>query len=178
MTSHDAGSHGTSLLRAMLPDRRFPFPKSLYAVEDALRFFIKDRPEATVLDFLRLPRVNLLIADDVGLGKTVEAGLVTRELLLRRRIDFIVITAPPAMTIQWRDELESKLGLSFDIIDRERLFLTATPHNGHSNSFSVTKKAKATQRLRVPVLTMSPELDPFTAAWKRELKRSGHSSLP
>ena len=70
---------------------------------------------------LRLPRVNLLIADDVGLGKTVEAGLVVRELLLRRRIDFIVIAAPPAMTIQWKDELESKFGLSFDIIDRERI---------------------------------------------------------
>jgi superfamily II DNA or RNA helicase len=70
---------------------------------------------------LRLPRVNLLIADDVGLGKTVEAGLVARELLLRRRIDFIVISAPPAMTVQWKDELESKFGLSFDIIDRERL---------------------------------------------------------
>ena len=70
---------------------------------------------------LRLPRVNLLIADDVGLGKTVEAGLVTRELLLRRRIDFIVIAAPPAMTIQWKDELEAKFGLSFEIIDRERI---------------------------------------------------------
>lgn len=51
MTSHDAGSHGTSLLRAIMPDRRFPFPKSLYAVEDALRFFIKDRSDAIVLDF-------------------------------------------------------------------------------------------------------------------------------
>jgi hypothetical protein len=61
---------------------------------------------------LRLPRVNLLIADDVGLGKTVEAGLVARELLLRRRIDLIVIAAPPAMTIQWKDELEAKFGLS------------------------------------------------------------------
>ncbi len=70
---------------------------------------------------LRLPRVNLLIADDVGLGKTVEAGLVTRELLLRRRIDFIVIAAPPSMTIQWKDELETKFGLSFEIIDRERI---------------------------------------------------------
>jgi ERCC4-related helicase len=70
---------------------------------------------------LRLPRVNLLIADDVGLGKTVEAGLVVRELLLRRRIDFIVIAAPPAMTIQWKEELESKFGLTFDIIDRERI---------------------------------------------------------
>lgn len=70
---------------------------------------------------LRLPRVNLLIADDVGLGKTVEAGLIVRELLLRRRIDFIVITAPPAMTVQWKDEFESKFGLTFDIIDRERV---------------------------------------------------------
>jgi SNF2 family DNA or RNA helicase len=70
---------------------------------------------------LRLPRVNLLIADDVGLGKTVEAGLIARELLLRRRIDLIVISAPPAMTVQWKDELESKFGLTFDIIDRERM---------------------------------------------------------
>lgn len=70
---------------------------------------------------LRLPRVNLLIADDVGLGKTVEAGLVARELLLRRRIDFIVIAAPPAMTNQWKDELEVKFGLSFEIVDRERI---------------------------------------------------------
>ena len=68
---------------------------------------------------LRLPRVNLLIADDVGLGKTIEAGLIARELLLRRRIDFIVVAAPPAMTLQWRDELEEKFGLSFTVIDRD-----------------------------------------------------------
>jgi SNF2 family DNA or RNA helicase len=42
-------------------------------------------------------------------------------LLLRRRIDFIVIAAPPSMTIQWKDELEAKFGLSFEIIDRERV---------------------------------------------------------
>ena len=51
MTSHDAGSHGTSLLRSLMPDRRFPFPKSVFAVEDALRFFVADKPHATVLDF-------------------------------------------------------------------------------------------------------------------------------
>ncbi len=65
--------------------------------------------------------VNLLVADDVGLGKTIEAGLVLRELLLRRRIDLAVVTAPASMTAQWRDELESKFGLSFIIIDRERI---------------------------------------------------------
>ncbi|MBK8809526.1 MAG: site-specific DNA-methyltransferase [Acidobacteria bacterium] len=50
-TAHDAGSHGTSLLRAIMPDRRFPFPKALYAVEDALRFFVKNKTEAVILDF-------------------------------------------------------------------------------------------------------------------------------
>ena len=70
---------------------------------------------------LRLPRINMLIADDVGLGKTIEAGLILRELLLRRRIDFVVVAAPPAMTLQWQDELETKFGLTFEVLDRERL---------------------------------------------------------
>lgn len=51
MPSHNSDTSGTKIVRALMPDRRFPFPKSLYAVEDALRFFVKDKPEATVLDF-------------------------------------------------------------------------------------------------------------------------------
>jgi ERCC4-related helicase len=70
---------------------------------------------------LLLPRVNLLIADDVGLGKTVEAGLIVRELLMRGRTDFILVAAPPSMTIQWQEELEAKFGLTFTIIDREHV---------------------------------------------------------
>lgn len=62
---------------------------------------------------LELPRVNLLIADDVGLGKTVEAGLIVRELLLRRRIELIVVAAPASMLLQWQDELAQKFGLDF-----------------------------------------------------------------
>jgi len=49
--AHDAGSHGTSLLERFIPGRKFPFPKSLYAVEDSIRFFLKDKPNAIVLDF-------------------------------------------------------------------------------------------------------------------------------
>jgi len=67
---------------------------------------------------LRLPRVNLFIADDVGLGKTIEAGLITRELLLRRRIDRIVVASPPAMLDQWQEEMETRFGLNFVILDR------------------------------------------------------------
>jgi adenine-specific DNA-methyltransferase len=50
-TSHSAEHYGTNLLKRLLPDRRFPFPKSMYAVEDCLRFFIEDKPHAIVLDF-------------------------------------------------------------------------------------------------------------------------------
>ncbi|MDE0658249.1 MAG: DNA methyltransferase [Gammaproteobacteria bacterium] len=49
--AHDSTQYGTRLLSQFLPRRKFPFPKSLYAVEDALRFFVKDNRDATVLDF-------------------------------------------------------------------------------------------------------------------------------
>lgn len=51
LPSHSAEQGGTKLLRTLLPDRNFPFPKSLYAIEDALRFFIANRPTAIILDF-------------------------------------------------------------------------------------------------------------------------------
>jgi len=49
--SHDATSHGTRILKELLPGRRFPYPKALYAVEDTLRFFIANKPNAIVVDF-------------------------------------------------------------------------------------------------------------------------------
>jgi hypothetical protein len=58
---------------------------------------------------LRLPRVNLLIADDVGAGKTVEAGLVLREMLLRRRVDFAAVAAPAGMVRQWQGRTRSQV---------------------------------------------------------------------
>jgi SNF2 family DNA or RNA helicase len=70
---------------------------------------------------LLLPRVNLFIADDVGLGKTIEAGLIATELLLRRRVREIVVACPPAMIGQWQDELEQRFGLTFEVLDREFL---------------------------------------------------------
>ena len=86
---------------------------------------------------LALPRVNLLIADDVGLGKTVEAGLIVRELLLRRRIDFIVVSAPASMLFQWQDELAQKFGLDFTIIDRDFLLKTRRERGFAANPWSL-----------------------------------------
>lgn len=49
--SHNARTGGSDLIKNLLPGRTFPYPKSLYAVEDALRFVVADRPDALVLDF-------------------------------------------------------------------------------------------------------------------------------
>lgn len=51
ISAHDATQYGSRLLKSFIPNRSFPFPKSLYAVEDALRFFVIERPDAIVLDF-------------------------------------------------------------------------------------------------------------------------------
>jgi SNF2 family DNA or RNA helicase len=68
---------------------------------------------------LLLPRVNLFIADDVGLGKTIEAGLIARELLMRKKVREIVVACPPSVLPQWADELETRFGLTFQVLDRD-----------------------------------------------------------
>ncbi|MDP1571933.1 MAG: DISARM system SNF2-like helicase DrmD [Vicinamibacterales bacterium] len=68
---------------------------------------------------LLLPRVNLFIADDVGLGKTIEAGLIVRELLMRQRVRRIVVAAPPSVLLQWKEELDQRFGLTFVVLDRD-----------------------------------------------------------
>jgi len=70
---------------------------------------------------LRMPRTTLLIADDVGLGKTIEAGLVVQELLLRHRARTAIVVCPASLQLQWRDELRDKFGLDFRIVDRALL---------------------------------------------------------
>jgi adenine-specific DNA-methyltransferase len=71
IASHDATQYGSRLLGDILPDRRFPFPKSLYAVRDTVRFYLDDKPNALVVDFFAgsgttLNAVNLLNATDGG----------------------------------------------------------------------------------------------------------------
>ena len=70
---------------------------------------------------LAAPRTNLLLADDVGLGKTIEAGLVVEELLLRHRARSVIIVCPPSLSLKWRDEMREKFGLDFVIVDSARM---------------------------------------------------------
>lgn len=64
-----------------------------------------------------MARVNLLIADDVGLGKTIEAGLVIQEMLLRHRARTVLIICPASLQEKWRIEMLEKFGLDFKIVD-------------------------------------------------------------
>ncbi|MEZ4475063.1 MAG: SNF2-related protein [bacterium] len=79
---------------------------------------VMDHQLAPLAKALVLPRANLFIADDVGLGKTIEAGLVLQELLLRQRVDQVLIVAPPSVVPQWQDEMLTRFGLHFEIHDR------------------------------------------------------------
>jgi len=66
---------------------------------------------------IQMPRANLLIADDVGLGKTIEAGLVIQELIVRARIRSVLVVCPAGLQIHWRDQMRDKFGLEFRIVD-------------------------------------------------------------
>lgn len=68
---------------------------------------------------LNMPRVSLLIADDVGLGKTIEAGLVAQELILRHRARRIFVVCPAGLQVQWQEQMRDKFGLDFRIVDSE-----------------------------------------------------------
>ncbi|WP_168565185.1 DISARM system SNF2-like helicase DrmD [Crateriforma spongiae] len=80
---------------------------------------VEDYQMVPLLKALRMPRINMMIADDVGLGKTIEAGLVLRELLIRRRIRRVLVLTPASLRVQWRDEMWDKFSLPMDVIDRD-----------------------------------------------------------
>jgi SNF2 family DNA or RNA helicase len=70
---------------------------------------------------LSMPRVNLLIADDVGLGKTIETGMVMQEMLIRGRARTVLIVCPAGLQLHWRDQMRDKFGLEFRIIDSDAM---------------------------------------------------------
>ena len=95
------------------PLDRLPVTSPLHGAIQA-----EDYQLVPLLKALRMPRVTLLLADDVGLGKTIEAGLILTELLLRRRVRRVLVLCPASLRLQWQQELRDKFCLSFDVVDR------------------------------------------------------------
>jgi SNF2 family DNA or RNA helicase len=65
---------------------------------------------------LRLDPVRLLIADDVGIGKTVEAALIARELLDRGEVKRMAVLCPPQLAEQWQRELRDKFNIEAELV--------------------------------------------------------------
>ena len=86
---------------------------------------------------LGAPRANLLLADDVGLGKTIEAGLVIQELFLRHRARTAVIVCPPSLALKWQDEMREKFGLEFTLVNSELMAQVRRTHGLHANPFQL-----------------------------------------
>lgn len=128
-----------TLTTATLPEPRsgaFDPPEQLAAFLDAIRWgavtsadtsalqapfrsgiTVEDYQLDPVVRALEMPRVNLGIFDDVGLGKTIEAGLVVQELLLRHRARTVWVVCPPSLNLKWQAEMLEKFGLEFRIAD-------------------------------------------------------------
>lgn len=97
---------------------------------------IEDYQLDPVARALSMPRVNLLIADDVGLGKTIETGLVVQELLLRHRARSVLVICPSALQVQWQEQMRDKFGLRFEIIDSDKLKELRRRRGLHLNPWS------------------------------------------
>ena len=129
----------TALSPYLDPDGEGPLHRAPVASPFHGAVRVEDYQLVPLLKALRMPRVSLLIADDVGLGKTVEAGLILAELLLRRRIRRVLVLTPASLRRQWREELWDKFSLRFDVLDRgeterlrRRLGMDANPWRSFS----------------------------------------------
>ncbi|MBN1172929.1 MAG: DEAD/DEAH box helicase, partial [Micromonosporaceae bacterium] len=170
----------------------FDEPERVAAFLDAVRWGVATSADVTMLqapfrsgvaveDYqlepvaraLTAPRVNLLLADDVGLGKTIEAGLVAQELLLRHRAQRVMVVCPAGLTIKWRDEMAEKFGLDFTIVNSEQCATLRRTHGSAANPFRVYPlvvvslpwlRSPRAQRLLDEVL---PPVDPHGVAAER-----------
>lgn len=85
---------------------------------------------------VEMARANLLIADDVGLGKTIEAGLVIQEMLVRHRARTVLVVCPASLQVKWQTEMREKFGLEFRIVDTDYIRQLRRERGIHANPWT------------------------------------------
>ena len=109
----------------------------LFAVNCSVVDPLPHQVEAVYKNLLPLPRIRFLLADDTGAGKTIMAGLLLKELMIRGIAERILIVTPGGLTKQWQeDELQLKFNLNFELVNRERF--TSDPNIFNSADRVVT----------------------------------------
>lgn len=128
LAAREAGGLGS-----MLGGRVRLFPHQLHVAERATA---------------RMP-VRWLLADEVGLGKTIEAALIMNRLLHTQRIERCVVVAPDVLTVQWLGELWRKYHQVFTLLDAARLADVAQDFGSDFNPFDVHRRAVVALELLV-----------------------------
>lgn len=109
-----------------------------------------------------LPRqpLRFLLADDPGAGKTIMAGLLIKELIIRGDLERCLIVAPGSLVEQWQDELKEKFGLDFRIVTRDQIeaSLTGNPFADHGRLILRLDMAARSDELKAK-LEAAPEWD-------------------
>ncbi|MCW4354176.1 DEAD/DEAH box helicase [Hoyosella sp. YIM 151337] len=118
---------GATLTRAKLRGR---FANTLFSFR-ATRTTFRPYQFKPVLKLLQTGKARLLIADEVGLGKTIEAGLIWTELEARQEADRVLVVCPSSLLGKWQGEMEERFGFELLVLDRNEL---KKFHNRHSQN--------------------------------------------
>lgn len=108
---------GATLTRTKLKGR---FADTIYSFQ-ATRTVFRPYQFKPVLKLLQSGQARLLIADEVGLGKTIEAGLIWTELEARHDADRVLIVCPSVLVEKWRDEMQERFGFDLIVLNRDEL---------------------------------------------------------
>lgn len=120
----------------LLAKLKNPLTDSLYAY-GASRTDFEAYQFRPALKFLRNPNQSLLIADEVGLGKTIEAAIIYLELKARLGIDRVLVLCPSRLTAKWQDELRNRFDEQFEILDSARVQRLFEEHQRHGSGIPI-----------------------------------------
>lgn len=123
-----------------------------------------------LMKFLNSDTRRLLIADEVGLGKTIEAGHILLEMKARGELKNVLVVCPKSLTEKWKDELLERFGLTFSIFDNKKAMRESLDGNNGSSRGIITYDS-ISDRLRKGDLTREEMMDPKAKERKREMIR-------
>jgi superfamily II DNA or RNA helicase len=120
----DAHQFGATLSRAKLLGR---FANTIYSFR-ATRTLFRAYQFKPILKLLQTGKSRILIADEVGLGKTIEAGLIWTELEARHEADRVLVVCPAGLVTKWKSEMEERFGFEVRELDRNAMIEFSEKH--------------------------------------------------
>lgn len=126
------GDHIAFARRLTMSKLRRPLRDAVYSYK-ASRTDFHAYQFKPLLKFLASDRRRLLIADEVGLGKTIEAGYILQEERARFGIQMVLVVCPAALRIKWQNELWQRFGEDFEILDRRAFMNKALVRTGQGD---------------------------------------------